>query len=235
MKTSSPTERQAKPMSNSERGRFITIEGQDGAGKSTNIEAILDVLRAHNIHHISSREPGGTQLGEVLRSLLLGNNPEYSGSLCDMTELLLVFAARAQHLSEVIEPALEQGTWVVCDRFTDATFAYQGGGRGMGATRIEALQELVQGRLRPDLTVLLDVPVDVGENRAETRSKPDRFELENQVFKQTVRETYLQRAKSEPDRIKLVDASKARDTVRSHVIDLVTVFIEKTRTSVVNR
>lgn len=150
----------------SDRGYFITIEGQDGAGKSSNIEAILNVLKKHDINFVTTREPGGTELGEVLRGVLLGSNSTYTGSISDMSELLLVFAARAQHLDQVIVPALEQGTWVVCDRFTDATFAYQGGGRDMGSETIERLQELVQGPLKPDMTVLLDVPVQVGEDRA---------------------------------------------------------------------
>lgn len=207
------------------RGYFITIEGQDGAGKSSNIEAILNVLKKHDINFVTTREPGGTELGEVLRGVLLGSNSTYTGSISDMSELLLVFAARAQHLDQVIVPALEQGTWVVCDRFTDATFAYQGGGRDMGSETIERLQELVQGPLKPDMTVLLDVPVQVGEDRAGARSKPDRFELENIEFKQKVRDAYLKLANDEPNRVKLVNANNDLETVQGDVAQLTHQFI----------
>ena len=207
------------------RGCFITIEGQDGAGKSSNIEAILSVLKERDIKCITTREPGGTELGEVLRSLLLGSNGTFTGNISDMSELLLVFAARAQHLEQVIVPALEQGTWVVCDRFTDATFAYQGGGRDMGAETIERLQGLVQGSFTPDMTVLLDVPVQVGEDRAGARSKPDRFEVENIAFKQKVRDAYLKLASDEPDRVKLVDANKNLKTVKETVAKLTNEFV----------
>ncbi len=209
----------------SDRGYFITIEGQDGAGKSSNIEAILNVLKKHDINFVTTREPGGTELGEVLRGVLLGSNSTYTGSISDMSELLLVFAARAQHLDQVIVPALEQGTWVVCDRFTDATFAYQGGGRNMGSETIERLQELVQGPLKPDMTVLLDVPVQVGEDRAGARSKPDRFELENIEFKQKVRDAYLKLANDEPNRVKLVNANNDLETVQGDVAQLTHQFI----------
>lgn len=209
----------------SDRGYFITIEGQDGAGKSSNIEAILNVLKKHDINFVTTREPGGTELGEVLRGVLLGSNSTYTGSISDMSELLLVFAARAQHLDQVIVPALEQGTWVVCDRFTDATFAYQGGGRDMGSETIERLQELVQGPLKPDMTVLLDVPVQVGEDRAGARSKPDRFELENIEFKQKVRDAYLKLANDEPNRVKLVNANNDLETVQGDVAQLTHQFI----------
>lgn len=209
----------------SDRGYFITIEGQDGAGKSSNIEAILNVLKKHDINFVTTREPGGTELGEVLRGVLLGSNSTYTGSISDMSELLLVFAARAQHLDQVIVPALEQGTLVVCDRFTDATFAYQGGGRDMGSETIERLQELVQGPLKPDMTVLLDVPVQVGEDRAGARSKPDRFELENIEFKQKVRDAYLKLANDEPNRVKLVNANNDLETVQGDVAQLTHQFI----------
>lgn len=209
----------------SDRGYFITIEGQDGAGKSSNIEAILNVLKKHDINFVTTREPGGTELGEVLRGVLLGSNSTYTGSISDMSELLLVFAARAQHLDQVIVPALEQGTWVVCDRFTDATFAYQCGGRDMGSETIERLQELVQGPLKPDMTVLLDVPVQVGEDRAGARSKPDRFELENIEFKQKVRDAYLKLANDEPNRVKLVNANNDLETVQGDVAQLTHQFI----------
>ena len=212
-------------VNDSSRGYFITIEGQDGAGKSSNIEAILNVLKEHDIDFVTTREPGGTELGEVLRGLLLGSNSAYKGSISDMSELLLVFAARAQHLEQVIVPALEQGTWVVCDRFTDATFAYQGGGRDMGSETIERLQELVQGPIKPDMTVLLDVPVQVGEDRAGARSTPDRFELENITFKLKVRDAYLKLPNSEPNRVKLVNANNNLETVQNDVAQLTHQFI----------
>ena len=206
------------------KGRFITIEGQDGAGKSTNIDAIVDALDAREISYLQTREPGGTPLGEIVREILLGKD---SPPIADLSELLLVFAARAQHLEQVIKPALEKGTWVVCDRFTDATFAYQGGGRNMDNSAINALQELVQQGLSPDLTVLLDVAVDVGESRAGERSEPDRFERENVEFKKRVRATYLELAHKMPQRIKVVDASLSIDAVKTNVTQIVDEFLDK--------
>jgi len=195
-----------------ERGKFITIEGQDGAGKTTNIEVMKRYLEEADISFIQSREPGGTSLGESIRELLLNSSDARIG---DKAELLLMFAARAQHIQEVIEPALSRGDWVLCDRFTDATYAYQGGGRGMNETDISDLEQNVQGSLHPDLTILLDLPVEVGESRAGQRSEPDRFEQQKLQFKQQVRDSYLSRATIEPDRIKVVDASidEVRDSI----------------------
>ena len=209
-----------------EQGKFITVEGQDGAGKSTNIEIIEAVLQQHNIEYVHTREPGGTELGEKLRALLLNDSDAMIG---DTAELLIIFAARAQHLDEVIKPALAAGKWVLCDRFTDATYAYQGGGRGLDVKTISALETLVQGDLRPDLTVLLDVPVSVGEERADNRGEPDRFEQQQQSFKQRVRACYLARAKEEPARFSIVDASLALAQVQAQVEQVLVDYIQRVR------
>lgn len=205
-------------------GKFITIEGQDGAGKSTNIEVISSRLAHSGIKYQVTREPGGTNLGEALRALLLQDKDNLIG---DMAELLLMFAARAQHLKEVIEPVLESGEWVVCDRFTDASYAYQGGGRNMDSSAIATLETLVQGQLRPDLTVLLDLPVEISAERADARSAPDRFEVQAQQFKQRVRTTYLELAKNDPNRVQVVDASQTLVQVNQAVSDLIDSFIAR--------
>lgn len=205
------------------RGKFITIEGQDGAGKSTNVSVVKESLNNNRIPFVHSREPGGTQLGETLRELLLSSK---DNSIGNKAELLLVFAARAQHIEEVIEPALASGKWVLCDRFTDATYAYQGGGRGMNLAEIADLEQHVQGALRPDLTLLLDIPVELGESRAGQRSEPDRFELQQQTFKQKVRDCYLQRSEHEPGRMKVIDSSLSIDGVRTQVEYVINTFIK---------
>ena len=186
-----------------DRGRFVTVEGIEGAGKSTQMDVIRRYLEEREISVVMTREPGGAPLSEAVRTLLL--DPDNRGMSSD-TELLLVFAARAEHLHKVIRPALESGDWVLSDRFTDATFAYQGGGRGIEAARIAILEEWVQGRLRPDMTLLLDVPVETGMTRIAERGKPDRFEREDRQFFQRIRDSYLQRAAAEPQRIRLIDA-----------------------------
>ena len=186
-----------------DRGRFVTVEGIEGAGKSTQMDVIRQYLEERGISVVMTREPGGAPLSEAVRTLLL--DPDNRGMSSD-TELLLVFAARAEHLHKVIRPALESGDWVLSDRFTDATFAYQGGGRGIEAARIAILEEWVQGPLRPDLTLLLDVPVEAGMSRIAGRGKPDRFEREDRQFFQRIRDSYLQRAAAEPQRIRLIDA-----------------------------
>jgi len=203
------------------RGKFITIEGQDGAGKSTNIEVVTDFLQSKDIEFVATREPGGTPLGELLRDTILSSDSKFIG---DKAELLIMFAARAQHLEQVILPALEQGVWVLSDRFTDATYAYQGAGRECGMDDIAALESLVQGDLQPDLTVLLDVPVNVGASRADQRSEPDRFEQQALEFKSRVRECYLSRAAADPQRIKLVDASQPLDSVQHAVQETLSAF-----------
>ena len=197
-----------------QRGRFITIEGQDGAGKSTNLAVLEQCLQEQNIDFIKTREPGGTALGESIRSLVLNSNDQQFGA---QAELLLIFAARAQHLSEVIKPALARGVWVVCDRFSDATYAYQGAGRELDVQAIAWLERYVQDDLQPDLTLLLDLPVQMGENRAGQRSAPDRFELQQQSFKQRVRQCYLERAKQYSARIKVIDASQSIEQVAEQI------------------
>ncbi len=198
-----------------ERGRFITVEGIEGAGKSTQMDAARDFLDANGIGVVVTREPGGTPLGEAVRGVLL--DPGYRGMDPD-TELLLMFAARAQHIHQVIRPALDAGRWVLSDRFTDATFAYQGGGRGIPAERIAALEDWVQGDLRPDLTLLLDLPVEAGMARIVDRGRPDRFEREERDFFQRIRDNYLERAAAEPQRFRRIDAGATLDEVKAAVL-----------------
>lgn len=199
-------------------GRFITIEGGEGAGKSTQIAALADFLRAAGLEVVLTREPGGTPRAERIRELLLENAAEPMPPTC---ELLLVFAARATHLENVIRPALERGAWVVCDRFTDATFAYQGGGRGMEAETIAQLEKWVQRELRPDLTLLLDAPLEIAAARAQQRNAErgtaDRFEREKQEFFERVRQVYLERARREPRRFAVIDAAVSRDAVAAAI------------------
>lgn len=185
-------------------GCFITLEGIDGAGKSTHIPWIADQLRGRGIDVVVTREPGGTPLGETLRACLLDPATEVSLK----TETLLMFAARQQHLDSVIIPALARGAWVLCDRFTDATFAYQGGGRELGAARIEALEQWVQEGLQPDLTLLFDLDPEQAEQRRLGAREPDRFEQEARAFHQRVRRAYLSRAASAPARFRLLNASQ---------------------------
>jgi dTMP kinase len=198
------------------RGRFITFEGIEGVGKSTQLTRAAAWLRDTGREVVVTREPGGTPRAERLRELLLERSAEAMPAAC---ELLLMFAARATHVANLIEPGLARGAWVLCDRFTDATYAYQGGGRGMPGECIDALVALAHPSLSPDLTVLLDAPVAVGLARAGARhgSAPDRFECERQEFFERVRNTYLQRAHSEPQRIRIVDATGAADEVQRAV------------------
>lgn len=205
-------------------GRFITIEGVEGVGKTTNIEFIRAWLEQQNIPYIATREPGGTPLAENLRELLLSLRDEVVN---ENTELLMMFAARAQHLSQVIIPALEQGKWVLCDRFTDATYAYQGGGRGVSLEKIAQLETLVQGELRPDLTLILDLPVEQGLARANNRSAPDRFEQEKLTFFDRVRECYLSRARLSPERYGIVDASQSLADVQKDIRVLLEQFLAR--------
>lgn len=191
-------------------GKFITIEGGEGVGKSTNADLIQSVLESRGCEVVVTREPGGTALGEALRSILLSPDIE---SPVAMAELLIIFAARAQHLTTVIEPALAAGKWVLCDRFTDATYAYQGWGRNIDQRAIASLEQLVQGARRPDLTVLLDMDPSLGLSRAKERAELDRFEQEELAFFNRVREGYLARAKEEPARWLIIDASKTLDEV----------------------
>ena len=195
-------------------GQFITVEGTEGVGKSTNMTFIESWLKSAGKELVITREPGGTELGEKLRAVLLDAKEQ---SMCDDTELLLMFAARAQHLREVIQPALDAGKWVLCDRFTDATYAYQGGGRGIEISRIAQLEQWVQGDLRPDMTLILDLPVNVGLERAGKRSAPDRFELEKHDFFNKVRDTYLARAAAQPQRYEVIDASPSIPEVQQSI------------------
>jgi len=205
-------------------GCFITIEGIEGVGKTTNIDFIEQLLKNMGKDIVMTREPGGTVLGEDIRELLLGH--KHDGMSRD-AELLLMFAARAEHLDKVVKPALNDGKWVICDRFTDATYAYQGGGRGFDTTPIEALETLVQGDLRPDLTLLLDVSVEIGLARAGNRSEPDRFEKEKHDFFERVRHTYLERAKDDPVRVHIIDASKTLEDVQMQIQEVITSFISR--------
>ncbi len=200
--------------SESPSGRFITVEGSEGVGKSSNLDFIESLLIGAGKTVVRTREPGGTELGERLRAILLDAKQQ---NICDDAELLLMFAARAQHLAEVIRPALAAGKWVLCDRFTDATYAYQGAGRGIPFERIAVLEQWVQGDLRPDLTLLLDMPVADGLARAGARSAPDRFEREQAAFFERVREGYLQRARQEPERFRIIDASPPLPEVQAQI------------------
>ena len=196
------------------KGKFITVEGIEGVGKTTNIDFIHQQLQAAGRDVVLTREPGGTPLAEAIRSLLL--DPAYTGmnSTC---ELQLMFAARAEHLEKVVWPALEQGQWVLCDRFTDATYAYQGGGRGIDSGVITRLEEMVQGDFRPDLTLLLDVPVEIGLARAGKRGALDRFEQEKVEFFERVRNDYLEMAQRSPDRYRVIDASLPLNDVQNRI------------------
>lgn len=201
-------------------GKFITLEGGEGVGKTTNVPFIKDYLLGKNIPVVVTREPGGTMMAEKIRDLLLHSNDEVVSS---HAEILLMFAARAQHLKNVIKPALAQGTWVLCDRFTDATYAYQGGGRGMSLETISWLENFVQEDLRPDLTLLLDVPIETGMARAKSRGGQfDRFESEQLHFFSQVRNAYLQQAQKYPGRIKVIMADQPLDIVQKEIIKTLT-------------
>jgi len=199
------------------KGKFITIEGIEGVGKTTNIDFIHKQLVAAGRDVVLTREPGGTPLAEAVRGLLL--DPEYTG-MDPVCELQLMFAARAEHLAKVVWPALEQGRWVLCDRFTDATYAYQGGGRGIDTGIIARLEDLVQGDFRPDLTLLLDVSVEVGLARAGKRGALDRFEQEKVEFFERVRSAYLEMAQRYPERYRVIDAGQPLELVQQHLAAL---------------
>ncbi|KWS20516.1 dTMP kinase [Pseudomonas syringae] len=222
-------------------GLFITLEGPEGAGKSTNRDYLAAQLRAQGVQVLLTREPGGTPLAERIRELLLAPSDEAMSADTELllapsdeamsadTELLLVFAARAQHLAEVIRPALARGEVVLCDRFTDATYAYQGGGRGLSHQRIAALEQFVQGDLRPDLTLVFDLPVEIGLSRAAARGRLDRFEQEGRAFFDAVRSTYLERARAEPARYRLVDAAQTLADVQACLDTLLPQLLELQR------
>lgn len=196
------------------QGKFITIEGGEGVGKSTQVCVLRDLLAARGVEVVFTREPGGTRRAERIRELLLESSDEPMPGTC---ELLLMFAARSTHIENVIRPALQRGAWVVCDRFTDATYAYQGGGRGLPREHIAALESLVQRELRPDLTLLLDAPLEISGARASARNvaagSSDRFEREQREFFERVRAAYLERARNEPNRFVVIDAAASVEVV----------------------
>lgn len=200
-------------------GKFITLEGIEGVGKTTNREYIQSLLEQTGKSCLVTREPGGTPLGEALREMLLEHR--HDGMSSD-AELLMMFAARAEHLHKVILPALEAGNNVLCDRFTEATYAYQGGGRGINDKKISELENWVQGELRPDLTIILDAPVETGRERAGRRSAPDRIEKEQNDFFERVRQTYLELANHYPHRVAVVDASVAIEKVQDQIYHVMT-------------
>ncbi|MGY3230161.1 dTMP kinase [Luteibacter sp. HA06] len=204
------------PVTTPQRGRLITLEGGEGAGKSTLLRGLEEHLRAQGVDLVVTREPGGTDVGEAVRGVVLdaANN-----ELCAEAELLLMFASRAQLVRQVIEPALAAGRWVLCDRFTDASFAYQGGGRGQPQARIEELEAWAALGLKPDITLLLDLPVSIGRARAAGRGEADRIEVEGDSFFERVRGTYRARAAAEPARFRVLDASATPDAVLAQAID----------------
>ena len=211
-------------------GRFVTVEGGEGVGKSTQIAAVRATVEAAGFPVLMTREPGGTERAEKIRELLLAATSE---PMPPIAELLLAFAARSTHLENVIRPALAKGTWVICDRFTDATYAYQGGGRAIAKDQIAYLESLVQGTFRPDLTLLLDAPIELAMARARQRNAErgeqlgDRFEREQSAFFERVRSAYLEIAKSNPERVKVIDASQVIDRVKVSVEAAVKDFLKK--------
>lgn len=205
-------------------GKFITIEGIDGAGKTATTATIVSTIKSANIEIVETREPGGTPIGEQLRTLVL--NPENHFS--PKAEILAIFSARAQHLEELILPALHSGKWVLCDRFTDSTHAYQGGGRQVDRARISEIEKWVQCEFRPDLTLLLDADAEVGQSRVLNGNlAPDRFELENREFHERVRNTFCDIAREEPGRVKVIDANKTASEVCQLTRQLIKDFLER--------
>lgn len=194
--------------------KFITLEGIEGVGKTSNLLFIRELLEQAGQSCVVTREPGGTSLGEALRGLLLSHSDE---NMSPDAELLMMFAARAEHLSKVIRPALKNGQTVLCDRFTEATYAYQGGGRQLEISKIRDMESWVQGDLRPDLTVILDAPVEVGRARASSRSTPDRIEKEQDEFFERVRQAYIDLSQQHPERICLIDASLTLPEVQQQI------------------
>lgn len=200
------------------KGLFITVEGVEGVGKSTNIALIRETLEAKGIEVVVTREPGGTVMAEEIREVLLKNRQE---SVSENAELLLMFAARAQHIESLIKPALKEGKWVISDRFTDATYAYQGGGRSVDEEKIRILEQFVQGEFRPDKTILLDASIEIGMARAHKRGELDRFENEKTAFFERVRRVYLDRMSKEPNRFELIDASKTLQEVQAQLKEVI--------------
>jgi dTMP kinase len=202
-------------MSSKKRGKFITLEGMDGAGKSTHIPNIIAALKARGVEVVSTREPGGTRLGEQLRALLLHD------AMHAETETLLMFAARREHIANVIEPALKRGAYVLSDRFTDATYAYQCGAKGVASNKIKQLEKWVQGKLQPDLTLLFDVPVEISMKRLTIAREPDKFEREDAKFFEKLRHAYLKRAEENSVRFRVINANQALDKVKKEVEEII--------------
>ena len=205
-------------------GKFITVEGIEGVGKSTCIGFLREAIEKRRLRVLTTREPGGTPMAEKIRDLLIEHGDEV---MPDIAELLLMFAGRALHVNNVIQPALAAGSWVICDRFTDASRAYQGAGRGFPQDDINRLAEWVHGDLRPDLTILLDAPIEIGMQRAGSRSRPDRIEIERADFFTRARNCYLSLAEAEPDRFAVVDASGDIDSVRTMIDSVIDDFIDQ--------
>ncbi len=203
-------------------GFFITLEGIEGAGKTTLVDFIEDLLINAGYDVVKTREPGGTAIGEQIREILLKNE---NYTLTYDTELLLVFSARAQHMQEVILPALSSGKIILCDRFTDASYAYQGGGRGIDASRINLLEKWVQGDLRPNLTLLFDLDVSIGMQRTKKRSDADRFEREEIIFFEKIRNTYLERAKKDPQRFRIINSASSLENVKEQIVSILKDFL----------
>ncbi|WP_122952254.1 dTMP kinase [Bathymodiolus thermophilus thioautotrophic gill symbiont] len=197
-----------------QKGKFITIDGVEGAGKSTQIDFICQYLTDKGINVVLTREPGGTEVGEKIRTLLLSNS---TGKMHADTELMLMFAARNEHIQNKIIPTLNQGDWILSDRFTDASYAYQGGGRGLDIARIAQLEQWVLRSFAPDMTLLLDIPVDIGMRRVESRGEKDRIEQESLDFFNRVRNTYIARSEQYPERIKLIDASQNVENISNEI------------------
>jgi len=198
------------------KGKFITFEGIDGAGKSSHVDWLAEQLRARGLTVQVTREPGGTALGEKLRELLLNQTMHLE------TETLLMFAARREHLAQVVEPALNRGEWVVCDRFSDATYAYQGGGRGLERSKLQMLEHWVHEHLQPNLTLLFDLPLEVARERIAVASRTlDRFEQERADFHERVRHAYLERAHAQPERIRVIDANNTLDNIREQLEEII--------------
>ena len=205
-------------------GKFITIEGIDGAGKSASVATVVSAIQDAGIQIVTTREPGGTSLGEELRKIIL--QPE--SKFCVEAEILTIFAARAQHLHELVLPAIEKGQWVLCDRFTDSTYAYQGGGRNFDSNQISIIEDWLQKEFRPDLTILMDAHTETGQARIRNSSEAlDRFELENYEFHERVRQTFRTIARNEPDRVKVIDANQSEAEVRARARKLIDDFLVK--------
>jgi dTMP kinase len=207
------------------QGLFITLEGIEGVGKSTCLKHISKLLSGEGIAHLVTREPGGTPFAEEIRQLLLHHHNTPEETISSETELLLLFASRAQHISQVILPALQKGEWVICDRFTDASYAYQGGGRGISKKKISILEEWVQGNFRPDKTLLLDASVTRALGRTKHRKQQDRIEQEKEIFFHKVRKTYLHRAKLYPARFHIINAGRSLSQVKSNIKNILESFI----------